>query len=162
MKGMDKMKNMNLFETHLNTSNLEQSIDFYEKLGLQMAYNIEERRVAFFRFGTEPKMSQMLGIWETKKPVDRKHIAFGVSYREISSAINWLKDKGIEATEDFGLAPIEPIVHTWMPAASVYFLDPDGNSLEFIHLLDGEPQPELGVIYLSDWLKKNHKRLSHL
>jgi lactoylglutathione lyase len=146
---------MNLFEAHLNTTNLERTIKFYEKLGLQMVYKIEERRVAFFRFGKEQKMDQMLGIWETTKPVTSKHIAFGVSYEEICGAIEWLKDRGMEATEDFGLAPIEPLVHTWMPAASVYFLDPDGNSLEFIHVLDGEPQPELGVIYLSEWQKIN-------
>jgi lactoylglutathione lyase len=146
---------MNLFEAHLNTTNLERTIKFYEKLGLQMVYKIEERRVAFFRFGKEQKMDQMLGIWETTKPVTSKHIAFGVNYEEICGAIEWLKDRGMEATEDFGLAPIEPLVHTWMPAASVYFLDPDGNSLEFIHVLDGEPQPELGVIYLSEWQKIN-------
>jgi lactoylglutathione lyase len=148
------MKNMTLFEAHLNTANLEQAILFYEKLGLEMAYKIEDRRVAFFRFGKERKMSQMLGIWESKESVKRKHIAFGVSYDEITNAINWLKDKGIEATKDFGLDPIEPLVHTWVPAASVYFLDPDGNSLEFIHVLAGEPKPELGVIYLSEWHKQ--------
>lgn len=142
---------MNLFEAHLNTSNLEEAIEFYESLGLQLAYKIEERRVAFFRFGVDTKMSQMLGIWEVKGTVQRKHIAFGVSYDEIINGIDWLKSRGIEATEAFGLSPLEPIVHTWMPAASVYFLDNDGNSLEFIHVLDGEPKPELGVIYLSEW-----------
>jgi lactoylglutathione lyase len=146
---------MNLFEAHLNTVNLEKAIQFYEKLGLKMVHKIEERRVAFFRFGKQQKMDQMIGIWETKEPVTRKHIAFGVNYEEICDAIDWLKDREIEATEDFGLAPIEPLVHTWVPAASVYFLDPDGNSLEFIHVLDGKPQPELGVIYLSKWHKTN-------
>ena len=29
----------------------------------------------------------------------------------------------------------EPIVQRWMPAASVYFLDCDGNKLEFISML---------------------------
>ncbi|HLO11848.1 MAG TPA: VOC family protein [Pseudoneobacillus sp.] len=145
------MKKLTLFEAHLNTANLEEAIKFYENLGLELAYKIEERRVAFFRFGNDKKMSQMLGIWETKEPVIRKHIAFGVNYEEITNSINWLKDKGIEATEDFGLAPIEPLVHTWMPSASVYFSDLDGNSLEFIHVLDGDSAPELGVVYLSEW-----------
>lgn len=36
------MKNMNLFEAHLNTTNLEKAIQFYEKLGLQMVHKIEE------------------------------------------------------------------------------------------------------------------------
>jgi hypothetical protein len=38
-----------------------------------------------------------------------------------------------------------------MPAASYYFNDPDGNSLEYLSVLDGEPQPEHGVIHLSKW-----------
>jgi lactoylglutathione lyase len=150
------MKNMNLFEAHLNTGNLEVAIEFYEKLGLTMVHKIEERRVAFFRFGQAAKMEQMLGIWETKTPVNRKHIAFGITFEEMENSIGWLKEKGIEALEDFGLAPTEPIVHTWMPAASVYFNDPDGNSLEFITMLDGKAKPELGVIYLSEWLTKNN------
>ncbi|MHC0037608.1 VOC family protein [Pseudoneobacillus sp. C159] len=149
------MKNMNLFEAHLTTGNLEEAIHFYEKLGLTMVHKIEERRVAFFRFGQEPKMEQMLGIWETKGAVTRKHIAFGITNEEMQNAISWLKDRDIEALEDFGLAPTEPIVHTWMPAASVYFNDPDGNSLEFITMLNQEARPELGVIYLSEWLKIN-------
>src|SRR5574342_341856 len=123
------MEKLTLFEAHLNTANLEEAIEFYENLGLKMTYKIEERRVAFFRFGNDKKMSQMLGIWETNEPVKRKHIAFGVHYEEITNAIDWLKEKGIEATEDFGLAPIEPLVHTWMPSASVYFSYLYGNSL---------------------------------
>lgn len=149
------MENMNLFEAHLNTNDLEKAILFYEKLGLRMVYKLEERRVAFFQFGSDKRLGQMLGLWELKEPVQRKHIAFGITYSEIIKAIGWLKEKGIEATESFGLAPTEPVVHAWMPAASVYFPDPDGNSLEFISVLDGDSRPELGVIYLSEWLELN-------
>lgn len=145
------MENMNLFEAHLDTSNLEEAIKFYENLGLHMVYKLEERRVAFFRFGKDKDLKQMLGIWETKGIVKRNHIAFGVSYDQLINSIGWLKEKGIKARESFGLAPIEPIVHAWMPAASVYFPDLDGNSLEFITELDDDPAPELGVIYLSEW-----------
>jgi lactoylglutathione lyase len=152
---MNQMKNISLFEAHLYTSHLETAIEFYENLGLQLAYRLEERRVAFFRFGQGEHMSQMLGIWETKEPVRRNHIAFGVTYEEIVNAIDWLKEKGLAATESFGLAPTEPVVHAWMPAASVYFPDPDGNSLEFIHALEGKPNPELGVLYLSKWESRN-------
>ncbi|WP_282439808.1 hypothetical protein [Gottfriedia acidiceleris] len=44
-----------------------------------------------------------------------------------------------------------------MPAASVYFRDPDGNSLEFIALLDGESIKTNEVFYLSEWKEKYSK-----
>jgi len=39
-----------------------------------------------------------------------------------------------------------------MPAASVYFRDPDGNMLEYISMLEKEPRPELGIIPWSEWV----------
>lgn len=44
----------------------------------------------------------------------------------------WLKEREIEPIPSFGKEPIEPIVHTWMPAAAIYFHDPDHNELELI------------------------------
>jgi hypothetical protein len=38
-----------------------------------------------------------------------------------------------------------------MPAAAVYFLDPDGNLLEFISMLPGSARAELGIMSWSDW-----------
>jgi hypothetical protein len=43
------------------------------------------------------------------------------------------------------------VVLAWMPAASVYFHDPDGNLLEYITMLDGPARPELGVVRWADW-----------
>ena len=51
----------------------------------------------------------------------------------------------------FGKEPKEPIVHTWMPAAAVYFRDRDGNGLEFITRRLDEPKPEMALMYLSEW-----------
>jgi len=45
------------------------------------------------------------------------------------------------------------MVFAWMPAIAIYFDDPDGNSLEFISMLEGQGLPELGVINYVDWLK---------
>ena len=39
----------------------------------------------------------------------------------------------------------------WMPAAGVYFRDPDGHLLELIAMLDGEPRPERGIVTWSEW-----------
>lgn len=38
------------------------------------------------------------------------------------------------------------MVFSWMPALAIYFDDRDGNQLEFISMLEGDSQPELGVI----------------
>jgi lactoylglutathione lyase len=43
------------------------------------------------------------------------------------------------------------VVLCWMPAASVYFDDPDGHSLEFIAMLPDRPRPDLGRLSWSDW-----------
>ena len=40
----------------------------------------------------------------------------------------------------------EPVVLAWMPAASLYFRDPDGNLLELLSMLPDALQPESGVI----------------
>ncbi|WP_028595998.1 VOC family protein [Paenibacillus assamensis] len=142
----------NLYETHIQVTNLEQSIAFYKKLGLELSYFIEERRVAFFYIGTD---RQLLGIWEVPQGavVRKRHFAFGVDLEDLLHAIEWLKEKGVEPIESFGKQPIEPLVHTWMPAAAVYFEDPDGNELEFISWLQEEPKDIGYVPYLSEWIK---------
>jgi catechol-2,3-dioxygenase len=38
-----------------------------------------------------------------------------------------------------------------MPALAVYFVDPDGNLLEYIAMLDGEPRPDAGVVAWHAW-----------
>ncbi|TLS38280.1 VOC family protein [Pseudalkalibacillus caeni] len=145
-----------LYETHLLVRNLEDSIEFYKKLGLKFAHKIEKRRVAFFWFQEEKE--QMLGLWEvSEKQWERRHFAFGVTYDEILTAIEWLLDREISPRESFGRQPLEPLVHTWMPAAFINFNDPDGNSLEFISVLEDEPENMDYVPYLSEWktLKAN-------
>lgn len=140
----------NLYETHLQVSNLEQSIEFYKKLGLELGHTIEERRCAFFYIGTE---RQMLGLWEISAgaQIQRNHFAFGVELEDLRNGTEWLRSLDIEPAASFGKEPLEPMVHTWMPAASIYFGDPDRNSLELIAWLDGEPTVTEEVPYLSEW-----------
>jgi lactoylglutathione lyase len=38
-----------------------------------------------------------------------------------------------------------------MPAAAVYFEDPDGHLLEYLAMLGEEPQPEAGIVPYSKW-----------
>ncbi|WML49504.1 VOC family protein [Neobacillus sp. PS3-34] len=146
------MKNANLYETHILTKNLERAIEFYKGLDLNLAFVIEERRVAFFWLGDPEKKEQMLGIWEVAedKFVNR-HFAFHVSLEELLEVPVFLESKGIKILPAFGLDESEPVVHAWMPAAAYYFEDHDGNSLEYLALVDGQKKPEVGVVHLSKW-----------
>ncbi len=148
------MKNAELYETHVKTLNLESAVAFYKSLGLELAYYLEERRVAFFFLGDSEKKQQMLGVWEVKEEeFVRSHFAFKVTLEQLKSVPKFLNAKGIALSSSFGLDASEPVVHSWMPAACYYFDDPDGNSLEFIALINQKPKPELGVLHLSEWEK---------
>ena len=75
----------------------------------------------------------MLDLQEVKEgqTVIRDHFAFSVEMKDLEASLQGLQEKEIEIPKDFfGKAPREPIVHMWMPAASVYFIDPNEHSLE--------------------------------
>jgi len=65
-----------------------------------------------------------------------------------------LRRAGITPRSGDGTPIEEPIVLSWMPAASVYFDDPDGHSLEFICMLDEAPRPDLGFVSWSEWRRQ--------
>ncbi|UHA75049.1 VOC family protein [Paenibacillus sp. 481] len=154
--------NIRLYETHLQVSNLEHSITFYEQLGLTFAHKIDDRRCAFFYFGDDRQ--QMLGLWEVGagQRIASRHIAFDIALDELLNIDDWLRERGIEPCDAFDRPPVEPMVLTWMPAASVYFYDPDHNLLEFIALLEQDAAPaepcdtsEINSVpYLSEWLDR--------
>jgi catechol 2,3-dioxygenase-like lactoylglutathione lyase family enzyme len=121
-----------LFEAHLPVSNLEVSIEFYKKLGLEFAYRDEE--TAFFWI--EKGMS-WLGLWEGKEVQtpyhpSLRHIAFRVEYDFMKQSLNWLKERNIEAVPFGARGTNAPFIRPYQGNASVYFTDPDGNSLEFM------------------------------
>ncbi|MFD0959038.1 VOC family protein [Paenibacillus chungangensis] len=140
----------NLYETHLQVKDLETSIDFYVNLGLELGLKVERRRGAFLYVG---KDRQILGLWEVPKEneINKRHFAFGTDLDLLKKSIDWLKEKGIQPVAMLGKEPTEPIVHAWMPAAAVYFNDPDGNELELISWLPDDPSDNEGVVYLSEW-----------
>ncbi|MCQ6268649.1 VOC family protein [Fictibacillus sp. WQ 8-8] len=143
-----------LYETHVKTKNLEAAMEFYTRLGLDLAHTIEDRRVAFYWFDKNNKREQMLGVWEVpEEEFHKSHFAFKVTYDDIIHASEWLLTKGIRPRAAFGLEPTEPMVQTWTPTANLYFYDPDGNSLEFLCLLPEKKNVEKDVMYLSEWEK---------
>ena len=142
-----------LFESHLTVTDLDRSIAFYrDVLGLPLAYRLPARNCAFFWLGAPGHT--MLGLWSIhSSPIQaRLHIAFTTTLDDVIGSVARLRAAGIVPRSGGGGPAIEePIVHAWMPAASVYFDDPDGHSLEFIAMLPEPPRPELGMVTLSVW-----------
>ncbi|HET8888569.1 MAG TPA: VOC family protein [Candidatus Angelobacter sp.] len=147
-----------LFEAHLHVLDLERSMRFYEDvLGLELGRHEAARRAAFYWVGKD--QSTMLGLWEappwitdgTSNIVQMQHIAFSVALEDLDNVIQNTKEKKIELRNFFGEATDEPSVFGWMPAASVYFHDVNGHLLEFIARIDHEPEPDVGIVSLSEW-----------
>lgn len=140
-----------LFETHLTVGDLPRAVAFYgEVLGLTLAHHIPERRVAFFWVGAPGRA--MLGLWEGPS-VLRMHLHFAmtVSLDELLAAPARLLARGVRPRDFDGEHGDEPCVLAWMPAAAVYFSDPDGHSLEFLTMLPDRPRPDLNVVPWSEW-----------
>ena len=147
-----------LFEAHLAVGHLERAISFYrDTLGLELGSVFSERRVAFFWIGGRGKA--MLGLWESKPGPSQvvPHTAFAMDLKDVLEASARLRRAGLTAT-DLDDRPItEPVVLAWMPAASVYFRDPDNNQLEFIAMLDEPGDPEGGIVSWSAWNSRPRK-----
>jgi lactoylglutathione lyase len=144
-----------LFEAHLTVQDLNRGVAFYEQdIGLSLAHFLPERRVAFFWIGARGR--SMLGLWEagTMPITVSQHVAFEVSLADLHKAPERLERAGIKARDFVGQLTEEPVVLAWMPAAAVYFHDPDSNLLEFITMLSDEPRPDLGVLPWSKWLHR--------
>ncbi|MCR8629807.1 VOC family protein [Paenibacillus radicis (ex Xue et al. 2023)] len=142
-----------IYETHLQVSNLERSIEFYESLGLVIDSRSIRRKIAFIVFNKYSEYETMLGLWQVNEGgvVNKRHIAFNVTLENLLKAKEWLADRGIASKPVFGRGGAEPIVHASDPAAAIYFDDPDGNELEFYSRIPGEPRAVGSVPYLGEW-----------
>jgi lactoylglutathione lyase len=141
-----------LFETHLTVSDLRRSVEFYrDVVGLPVAFEVPERGAAFHWIGQRGQA--MLGLWTIgSSPIAMAlHIAFDVSLADVLDAPESLRTQGVEPLSFFGEPSEEPSVIAWMPAAAVYFRDPDGHMLEYLAMLDSPPRPELGIVPWSQW-----------
>jgi catechol 2,3-dioxygenase-like lactoylglutathione lyase family enzyme len=140
-----------LFEAHVQTTDLERARVFYrETLGLEEAYVLDERSVAFYWVGG--RGNAMLGVWGvTPKIWHPSHFAFTIDEARIDATLAGMRAAGVDALDFWGEPTTDPSVHTWMPACGIFFRDPDGNSLELLAMLAGDPRPDLGVIPLSEW-----------
>ena len=98
----------------------------------------------------------MLGLWALgSMPMGLNlHIAFDVELEHVLHAPGQLTALGVTPLSFFGPESDEPTVIGWMPAASVYFRDPDGHLLEYLAMLDEPPRADLGIIPLSEWIQE--------
>lgn len=139
----------------MTVNDLERSMSFFgETLGLRLARVFPERKVAFYWI-SQPGQS-MLGLWETGSSPQRMslHVAFTVKLEDLLAAPAHLRKAGITPLDFEGKVTQYPVVLSWMPAASLYFHDPDGNLIEFLSMLPETPKPELGVVTWNEWQKK--------
>lgn len=141
-----------LFETHLTVSDLPRSVAFYrDVVGLRTAYEVPERGAAFMWIGAPGEA--MLGLWSIgSSPIGLSlHIAFKSSLDSVLGACEGLREKNVTPLSFFATETAEPSVIGWMPAAAVYFRDPDGHLIEYLAMLDEPPRPEVGIVTWSEW-----------
>lgn len=147
-----------IFEAHLTVRDVALSVAFYrDRLGLELAY-LSPDRVAFFWAGGRGRT--MLGLWAAGATPQHMtgHIAFATSLDDVVAAPALLERSGIPPLDFDGGPTREPVVLAWMPAAAVYFRDPDGHLLEFIAMLDDDAEPKSGVVTWSNWNARRRER----
>jgi len=141
-----------LFEAHIAVANLDASIAFYRGVpGLELAHVTGDRGAAFFWIGGRGRA--MLGVWAAASAPQKitTHIAFAAALDDVLVAPGVLRSAGIDPLDFDGRPTDEAVVIGWMPAACVYFRDPDGHLLEYLAMLADAPQPECGVVSWSAW-----------
>jgi lactoylglutathione lyase len=118
-------------------------------LGLRLAHLEQKRRIAFYAFGNP---IYMLGVWE--KPTKEKrrgHFAFRVAPEKMLELQEKLNEAGLKPRNFLDDDSGELYVFPWLPAVSVYFQDPDANSLEFLAMLPESPRTDLELITWKKW-----------
>jgi catechol 2,3-dioxygenase-like lactoylglutathione lyase family enzyme len=149
-----------LFEAHLSVRDFERSVAFYrDVVGLELGIAQPERPAAFFWVGGRGR--SMMGVFGAGSgPLPKSHhVAFEVKLEDVLAAPQRLRSADITIYGAAGEPINEPIVFAWMPAASVFFDDPDGNNLEYIAMLPDPPAPELGLVSWSEWQRLHHDQL---
>jgi lactoylglutathione lyase len=144
-----------LFEAHLPVADLDASIAFYrDRVGLELAYVVTSRQAAFFWIGG--RGHSMLGLWAAGSGPQKMtmHVAFAAALEDVLAAPRALRSAGVTPLDFDGHAATEPVVLAWMPAAAVYFHDPDGHLLEYLAMLADAPRPDEGVVPWHRWAGK--------
>ena len=109
---------LGLYEVAIKVSDLARAEAFYcGTLGFEVGLRDAKRPWLFLRAG-----AGMVVLQEQLGLIPKQHFAFTASEPGISRAV--------ESLSRAGVATAGPLVHDWIPAASLYFADPDGHDLE--------------------------------
>jgi lactoylglutathione lyase len=109
-----------VYEVAVRVKDLSRAEPFYrDVLGLELGIRDAERHWVFLRAGGE---AGMVVLQEDRGAWPLQHFALTVGEADMQRAADLLRARGV--------AVRGPVVHDWMPATSLYFEDPDGNSLE--------------------------------
>jgi catechol 2,3-dioxygenase-like lactoylglutathione lyase family enzyme len=109
-----------VYEVAIRVKDLLRAEAFYrEVLGLEVGLRDAQRNWLFLRAGGQ---AGMIVLQEDAGQWAPQHLAFTVDARDIERAAALLTEQGV--------AVQGPVFHAWMPARSVYFVDPDGHQLE--------------------------------
>ena len=154
-----------VFETHIDVADLERSVQFYTAgLGLQLAIRRDvdaaradahsrgARRFAFLWVGGHGHA--MVGLWERSPDRIRpQHLAFEVTLPDMPGVVAELQRRGIALRDFFQQPTGVPSVFGFIPAASIYFDDPDGHVLELLARIPGPARPDLGILAWTEWAR---------
>ena len=141
-----------LFEAHLPVRDVDRSVAFYRDVaGLEPALLVPERGAAFMWAGGRGRT--MLGLWSLGSAPHGMslHVAFAAPLETVLAAPGALRAHGLTPRSFSGRETDDPSVIGWMPAAAIYFDDPDGHMLELLAMLDEPARPEAGVIGWREW-----------
>lgn len=148
-----------LYEVHLPVTDVGRSLDFYvDRLGFEPGFGDRDDESVLLLY-EDGRTRWMLGLFRVDEVEHRHpaeyHVAFRVAGQDADRMVPMLEERGIRPLHP-PTAPErgrmrEPIVHGWMPAAAVFFRDPDEHLLELIAELDEEPRPDVVYRPLSEW-----------
>jgi lactoylglutathione lyase len=144
-----------LFETHLTVSDVARSVAFYrDVVGLDVAWEAPEVGAAFLWIGRPG--DAMLGLWRAgSAPLGLSlHVAFKTTLDDVLESPSRLRALGVTPLAFDTTETDEASVIGWMPAAAVYFRDPDGHLLEYLAMLETAPAPDKGIVSWSEWSRR--------
>lgn len=146
------MSIIGLGEAILQVRDVARAVAFYrDVVGLPLAKEDPIQNMAVMWVGDVRQFT--LALWGAGNSpfIATSQVTLSAALADVTTAPIRLRAKGVHTLDFAGNETDEPYVIGWLPAAALYFLDPDGNSVELRAMLD-EP-PREGLFLWRDWLR---------